>query len=251
MPPTILPRLLTFTGREVDLLTPSPDQVDLVDVAWSLAHQNRYLGHTQVPYSVGQHCVAMARAARAEGASPEIVAWCLLHDAAEAYLGDLVWPVTASGLGGDIRALEERWIAAIAEHCALSLPIPRAIKELDLECIEVEAELLLRPWTTQVAPRSCRPALRRAIAETVIGSAWPPEAALVAGRWASMVAPLVATGARPDVEALHPFRRYERGQRVHARALEMVTVQSSPPRPTQEQVDRAYGPRAWKVDDEG
>lgn len=201
------PRLITFSGREVDLLRPSADQVDLVDVAWSLAHQGRYLGHTRVHYSVGQHSLAMARAAAAEGYGADVVAWCLLHDAAEAYLGDLVWPVTASGLGGDVRELEHRWSRVIVEACGLSWPEPPEVKELDLECIEAEAEILLPPWTSQQAPRRCRPSLRRAIGELVWQSTRGSTPDRVAAEWATMVADLVPYGVRPDLGRLSPGAR--------------------------------------------
>lgn len=62
-------------------------------IAPSLARIPRFLGHTVEPYSVAQHSVICAEAAESETGDLELAAFCLLHDAHEAYVGDITSPV--------------------------------------------------------------------------------------------------------------------------------------------------------------
>ncbi len=80
--------IITYTGKIFDLLNPSPDMVCIEDIAHSLAYQCRYTGHTQEFYSVAQHCVLMAQNSDLPG-DPMAK---LLHDADEAYIGDMARP---------------------------------------------------------------------------------------------------------------------------------------------------------------
>ena len=80
--------LTTYTGKAFDLLNPKPEMVCIEDIAHSLAHQCRYTGHTREFYSVAQHCVLMAENPELPG-DPMAK---LLHDADEAYIGDIAKP---------------------------------------------------------------------------------------------------------------------------------------------------------------
>jgi hypothetical protein len=76
------------TGRLVHPLDPREDEISIVDIAWSLSNINRYNGYTHLPYSVGQHSVHVAMCL------PERLRLLgLLHDASEAYLGDVTAPI--------------------------------------------------------------------------------------------------------------------------------------------------------------
>lgn len=80
-------KIVTYTGKYFDLLDPQPEMVWIEDIAHSLAYQCRYTGHTREFYSVAQHCVLMA-----ESGLPGGPLKLLLHDAAEAYIGDIARP---------------------------------------------------------------------------------------------------------------------------------------------------------------
>ena len=80
-------KIVTYTGKSFDLLNPTPDMVCIEDIAHSLANICRYTGHVRKFYSVAQHCVL---AARVNNLSDPLQR--LLHDAAEAYIGDLASP---------------------------------------------------------------------------------------------------------------------------------------------------------------
>lgn len=83
------------SGRMVDLAGLKVSDIDFFgDVAPALARLCRFDGAMRcAPYSVAQHCVLMADAALDETGDANVAAACLLHDAHEAYLGDLTKPV--------------------------------------------------------------------------------------------------------------------------------------------------------------
>lgn len=83
----------TFTGGRLDLPMPQRGQVNILDIAHALSLQCRFNGHCREFYSVAQHSVLVQRYLAMEGYVPRIQMMGLLHDAAEAYVGDMVRPV--------------------------------------------------------------------------------------------------------------------------------------------------------------
>ena len=77
--------MMTFSGKKFYPKKPSPNEVDINDIARSLSMMNRFCGHTKFPYSVARHCINCSNIAP-EGYKLE----ALLHDATEAYLSDIV-----------------------------------------------------------------------------------------------------------------------------------------------------------------
>lgn len=87
--------LLTNTGREHSLLAmPHPDNTPTSgEIAWSLAHINRYTGHARRAYSVAEHSLLVADIAYVQGAGCLTQMLCLMHDAHECIVGDVSSPV--------------------------------------------------------------------------------------------------------------------------------------------------------------
>lgn len=83
----------TFTGRYFDLRNPRSSMVHSVDLAHALALTNRFGGQSPYPYSVAQHSVWCYRVAIKLKLDDGIQLACLLHDATEAYVGDVVKPL--------------------------------------------------------------------------------------------------------------------------------------------------------------
>lgn len=83
----------TWSGRQFDPLHMQPSDVSLEDIAHALSLLCRGGGHLDRFYPVGQHCINCAREARAQGWSNRLVLACLLHDASEAYISDIIRPV--------------------------------------------------------------------------------------------------------------------------------------------------------------
>lgn len=118
-------KLVTATGRTIDPANPKPEDICLFDIAHGLAREERFDGNTFVPYSVAQHSchVADLMAARIPQLEdrPKALRWVqagLLHDASEAYLGDLVTPLKR--ILPDYTALEAAWMKVIFEKYGLT-----------------------------------------------------------------------------------------------------------------------------------
>lgn len=85
--------ILTATGQRFDYTDPEGHVYSIQDIAHALSHQCRFLGHTSRFYSVSEHSrLVSALCQRAgHGVQSELVA--LLHDVAEAYIGDVPTPL--------------------------------------------------------------------------------------------------------------------------------------------------------------
>jgi hypothetical protein len=83
----------TYTGRQFDVIDPDPAAVSLADVAAGLAHTCRFGGHCRRFYSVAHHSLHVSRELPA--ADPRLQLIGLLHDAGEAYVGDVPRPLKA------------------------------------------------------------------------------------------------------------------------------------------------------------
>ena len=98
--------MAAISGRQIDLSDFCAQDVCLLDVAHALSLQCRAGGHFERFYSVAQHCLNCEAEARAQGLGARVRLACLLHDAGEAYLSDLIRPVKA--LLPDYARLEKR-----------------------------------------------------------------------------------------------------------------------------------------------
>lgn len=84
-------KIRTFTGRYVNPLALTSEDVCIEDIAHHLSGINRFTGATPIPYNVAQHSVLVAR--YFDYSSPRLQLAALLHDASEAYLNDIASPV--------------------------------------------------------------------------------------------------------------------------------------------------------------
>lgn len=86
----------TYTGKKFYVLDVRPDDICMRDIAHSLSLQCRYNGHCKQFYSVAEHSILIALHAWNEGHGFEDVMRALLHDAVEAFIGDIPKPVKLS-----------------------------------------------------------------------------------------------------------------------------------------------------------
>lgn len=173
-----------LSGRRLDILDPSPIDIEISDIAHGLARVARWNGqtHGDYPFSVAQHSVLVMEifATLNPDSTEQAHLIALLHDASEYVMGDIISPFKAA-MGGDYKDLEKRLLQAI--HIRFSLPpstpakLARSIKTADrvaayfeavhLAGFEVEEaqrffgepsiatfdlhgfERLIRPWPTQ------------------------------------------------------------------------------------------------------
>lgn len=128
----------TFTGKRVNPLDLKPDDVDIVDIAHALSQICRYGGHCHKFYSVAEHCIRVSQIT-----PDKLRLAALLHDAAEAYLGDVIRPLKHTI--PNLREIEERAQQVIYEVFGVSLSKGgyTLIKELDNILIATEARDLM------------------------------------------------------------------------------------------------------------
>lgn len=131
------PWVQTYTGRAFWPLNPSPDDVDIIDIAHALSLKCRYSGHCDRFYSVAEHSVLVSRIV------PSLEA--LLHDAGEAYspFGDIPRPIKHHVPWA--RPIDDAIDAAIAEHFGLEWPWPTAVKVADAMILADEKAALMKP----------------------------------------------------------------------------------------------------------
>jgi hypothetical protein len=129
--------MMTFTGRKFWPLDPHESEVELLDIAWALAHQCRYNGHGRFFYSVAEHSVLMAL----HFGATQIGQCALLHDASEAYLGDCVRPLKRSlpQFAEIERAVE------MAIERRFRVPPPSTVKDADNAILTDERNVLFDP----------------------------------------------------------------------------------------------------------
>jgi len=170
--------LQTRSGRAFDLLRPEPHMVDFEeDVAVVLGRIPRFTGHTEHrAYSVAQHCVIGADVLLRETGDAALAAAFLLHDAHEAYVGDIATPivdalsiyltvddgrdveVAVPIVKAQIAAMKARIDRAIHRAAGVPWPLPpqlrRAVKVMDLRLLRAERDWLLgpspRPWGVDI-----------------------------------------------------------------------------------------------------
>lgn len=124
--------------RMVRPFTIGPEDIDLVDIANALARQCRYLGHVSGFVSVGEHSLVVSRLLEERGESRLIQATGLLHDASEAYLGDIAGPLKRLSPFDGYREVEEHVERVIAARFGLPFPYPPVVKECDIESANLE-----------------------------------------------------------------------------------------------------------------
>jgi 5'-deoxynucleotidase YfbR-like HD superfamily hydrolase len=138
-----------LSGRRLDLIDPSPLDVEIGDIAHGLARVARWNGQTRGPeiFSVAQHSLLVEALFAAGEPSPSAKArlMALLHDAPEYVIGDMISPFKAA-IGGDYKLIEERLKRAIHVRFGLTAEPPddlnRAIKIADRASAYLEATAL-------------------------------------------------------------------------------------------------------------
>lgn len=139
--PTTDDYITTWTGIRFNFSEPTPEQINLEDVAHSLSMQCRYNGHCSKFYSVAEHCVLIARWVYLTTRSRQLALEALFHDASEAYLCDIPRPVK-SRLDPNYHNLEYAIDRAVARKWNLALPWHAFIEQGDYRiCLDEYAEL--------------------------------------------------------------------------------------------------------------
>lgn len=139
--------IITFTGNRFWPLSPEVDHVDIRDIAHALSNLCRFTGHCNRFYSVAEHSVLVSI-----NCSPENALWGLLHDAAEAYIGDMSRPLKRQPeFSAKFRDVEHNLMAIICEKFELPKEMPEEVRIIDGRMLATEKEQITTPtkfeWT--------------------------------------------------------------------------------------------------------
>lgn len=129
---------LSCKGKKIHPFDLHPEDVDIEEIAHSLSRQCRFQGHTRSFYSVAQHSVLVS-----SNLPYDYRLIGLLHDATEAYCGDLIRPIKWN-MPLYQRMEKDMWWA-IATALNLSYEIPEIVKEIDNRALFTERRDLFPP----------------------------------------------------------------------------------------------------------
>jgi 5'-deoxynucleotidase YfbR-like HD superfamily hydrolase len=180
-PPRAWQRMLS--GRRLDLLDPSPLDIEMADIAHGLARVARWNGQTLGAhiFSVAQHSLLVEMIAR-QGARLDRGSRLavLLHDAPEYVIGDMITPFKAV-LGSSYKAVEARLLAAVHLRFGLPATLPDGlavlIKTADRAAAHLEATRLAGFADAEAVQFFGRPPKFSAVIERDYLTPWPAEVA--------------------------------------------------------------------------
>jgi len=132
------PYLQTVSGRFVNPFEPDPEQLDIGDITRALANVCRFGGHCRSFYSVAQHSVIVSELVEQRGGDVEDVFAALMHDATEAYLGDMPHPIKhRSPLGAAFKEAEDHLESVLRARFNIKADVPE-IKKADRALLATE-----------------------------------------------------------------------------------------------------------------
>ena len=132
----------TYNKKIFDPWHMTTNDVDIRDIAHALSLLCRGCGHVKFFYSVGLHCLNCANEAISRQYEPKIQLACLLHDASEAYISDIIRPVKSKLL--EYQQLENKIINTIYEHFNLQLNTEdlKKVKAIDDDMLKNEMHII-------------------------------------------------------------------------------------------------------------
>lgn len=147
----------TANGYYVDIVNIDADMISLDDIATSLSKICRFNGHLPSHYSVAEHCVWVARWVREQGASPQEIMTGLLHDACEAYVGDMMRPLKRLPEMAEVfKPIEERAMSAIQKKLGGLYPHTELVHLADHQAYEWEAATIRTGKRSGLSPEKAK-----------------------------------------------------------------------------------------------
>lgn len=131
------PTIMLASGRHFDFLDPDGSEFTIEDIAHGLAHVCRYAGQCREFYSVAEHSILVASVV------DDFAYEALLHDAAEAFIGDITRPLKQ--LLPDFKAIEASVEGAIVRRFGIRSGFKATVKAADLQVLAAEQMQIMAP----------------------------------------------------------------------------------------------------------
>lgn len=166
-------------GIRFDLLNPDPDHLDIRTIAHAIGNVCRFSGHTSRHYSVAQHSILVSELVTLLGGLDGDAYTGLMHDAQEAYVGDV--PTPLKRLLPEYKRIEDGIAARIADRYHVAAPLPQIVKDADLYALYLERDELMpeqpEPWEHEHLAEEARDLLESANhgVAGLVTEAWQPE----------------------------------------------------------------------------
>ncbi len=144
-------RVRTYSGIFINPLDPQPASIRIDDIARGLSNVCRYAGQCRFHYSVAQHSIHIVEELERQGAERDVIVSALLHDASEAYLGDVPKPLKVQPEYEAYRVCEKRLQDVIYARFFIPGEFP-IVKELDVNIWGNEVPVLF-PGETAIHDR--------------------------------------------------------------------------------------------------
>jgi hypothetical protein len=161
--------ILTYTGKSLDPLSPDPDAIVIEDIAHALSNICRYTGHVRRFYSVAEHAFRVSFLVPDQDRM-----WGLLHDASEAYIGDVARPIKR--MTSWYSDVEDALMEVICLKFGLPYGMPESVHTADNDLLVAEARALM-PESDD--PRLVWPRQKNDVAVDPDGLGWLPSMAEV------------------------------------------------------------------------
>lgn len=200
------PFMETISYRCVNLADPKPDSIVITDIAWHLSQIIRWTGACRFPYSVAQHSIWACYLA-----PEELKLEALLHDAHEAYIGDISRPMKILIGYQKVKEIEKKFDVIIEQKYGVKFGSPE-VKKIDDELLHTEARMLgpgsTERWDTDSTPTTVIP---KKMTEDLT-----PEVIAMAGEYSSHIPykNIELTNREAFIHFLRLFNKYKKVQNV-------------------------------------
>lgn len=137
----------TYTLKVFNIFDPKPESIDIIDIAKGLAYKPHFSGMSPYFFSIAQHCLLVVDLILKSDdvVETEAVLAGLMHDAAEAYIGDMIKPLKVHfPLFTDI---EDRILGVIFKKYGIDIKYMEYIKPFDVKAQEIEFSMFYKKRT--------------------------------------------------------------------------------------------------------
>ena len=142
----------TNSGIYVNILNPTPDMFCIEDIAHALSMIPRFGGHMPVWYSVADHSINCMGEAKLQGMSDEDSYACLMHDASEAYISDIISPVKREIT--QYYVIEDKIMRILSKKFKFQYPLSENVKKIDCYMLEWEWQVMIGEFNLSRMSRS-------------------------------------------------------------------------------------------------